>query len=425
MYLRGSKWSMRQRRKPTNWFLVVVLLLLIAIMVYIDRVVVPSVPLPFVPTVTATRDPESYITEAEGLFAQGKLLKAIDTYNDAIRIKPDDPTFYIAQARVQILAGKYDDALTNAENALLLNPNNSMAHAVRGWALTQKGIESYTNADTSIQRALELDPNNGLAHAYYAFLLGDMFLDNAGPYTDPIQPAIAESNAAISLAPNSLEAHWARGFILEITNNREQAVQEYQAAININQNIPELHLRLGVTYRAIGDIDKAIQEYTLANTQNPPDYRPELYSSRALGGIGSYEKAAQYAEQAVKDAPTDPYLRGNWGVWLYKIPDFPNAAIQLSLAINGGETEDGQTVQPVDPAVADIWIPQYFYTYAVLLARLNRCSEALQLSQQILTTFPTNDFAVSNAQYSQGLCQASLGTPSPVPTATRKPTQTP
>ena len=58
---------------------------------------------------------------------------------EAIRIKPDDPSIYISLARVQIFAGKYDDALVNAENSLLLNPNNSMAHAVRGWALSSDG----------------------------------------------------------------------------------------------------------------------------------------------------------------------------------------------------------------------------------------------------------------------------------------------
>ena len=96
---------MRQRRKPTNWFLVVVLLLLIAGMVYVDRVVVPTIPPPFVPTSTATRNPESYVTEAQGLFDQGKLLDAIDTYNQAIRIKPNDPTLYVALAQIQIFAG--------------------------------------------------------------------------------------------------------------------------------------------------------------------------------------------------------------------------------------------------------------------------------------------------------------------------------
>jgi tetratricopeptide (TPR) repeat protein len=151
MYLRGSKWSMTRKRRPINWFLVIILLLLIAIVTYIDRVIVPTIPPPFIPTSTATREPEAYVTEAQGLFDQGKLLQAIDVYNQAIRAKPDDPTIYIALARVQIFAGKYDEAQVNAENALLLDPNNSMAHTVRGAAQTQKG--DYPNAEISTQTA--------------------------------------------------------------------------------------------------------------------------------------------------------------------------------------------------------------------------------------------------------------------------------
>jgi tetratricopeptide (TPR) repeat protein len=202
MYLRGSKWNMRRRRPRINWFLVALVIILIAIFTYVDRFVLPTAQTPFMPTPTVTRDPESFVTEAEGLFAEGKLLQAIDTYMEAIRIKPSDPTLYIALARVQIFAGKNDDASVNAENSLLLNPNSSMALAVRGWALTQK--DNYTTADDSLQNALRLDPNNGLAHAYRAFLYGKLFETNAGAYVTPIQTAIDESRTATTLAPNSL-----------------------------------------------------------------------------------------------------------------------------------------------------------------------------------------------------------------------------
>ena len=423
MYLRGSKWSMRQRRPRINWFLIVLVVILIAIVTYVDRFVLPTAQAPFMPTPTATRDPESYVSEAEGLFAEGKLLQAIDTYMEAIRIKPDDPALYIALARVQIFAGKYDDALVNAENSLLLNPNSSMTHAVRGWALTQKG--DYTAADDSLKNALRLDPNNGLAHAYNAFLYGQMFENSAGPYVDPIQTAIDESRTATTLAPNSLEAHWARAYVYQLTDNRELAVQEYLAAIDINKNIPEIHLQLGVTYKALGVIDPAIQQYTLANTLNPSDYRPELYSSHALATIGQYAQAAQYADAAVKDAPTDPYLRGNLGYMLYKNNEWSAAIEQFALAISGGNTADGQAIQPLAPTGSDTWVAMYYYTYAFLLAKSERCGEALPLTQTILDAFRANEYAVYNAKFAQEFCAKTIGTATPQASATPGPSPTP
>jgi tetratricopeptide (TPR) repeat protein len=423
MYLRGSKWSMRQRRPRINWFLVVIVVLLIAAITYVDRFILPTAQTPFLPTFTATRDPESYVTDAENLFAEGKLLQSIDAYMEAIQVKPDDASIYIALARVQIFAGKYAEALVNAENSLLLNPNNSMAHGVRAWALSQSG--DYVAADDSLKEAVRLDPNNGIIQAYKAFLYGTMYENNAGPFIDPIAVAIQASKDAVTLAPNSLEAHWARAYILQLTANGEQAIQEYLLAIQINSNISEIHLELGVSYKGLGVIDKALEQYTLANTLNPSDIRPYLYSSRALVSIGEYAKAVQYAESAVANDPTNPYLRGNWGFMLYKNNDFPNALTQLSLAINGGTTEDGLKIQPQPLTADDTRIAQYYYVYAILLARNNRCGEALPVTQLLISAVPDDADAAYNVTYVQQLCEENMGTPSPTPLATQKVTPTP
>src|SRR5574341_1893028 len=95
MYLRGSKWTMNRRRQQRpNWFRIILLCLLIAGGLYLDKYVIPTRPSPFEPTPTPTRPPESYLTEARALFDQGKLLQSIQTYQEAIAVKPDDPAIY-------------------------------------------------------------------------------------------------------------------------------------------------------------------------------------------------------------------------------------------------------------------------------------------------------------------------------------------
>jgi tetratricopeptide (TPR) repeat protein len=175
----------------------------------------------------------------------------------------------------------------------------------------------------------------------------------------------------------------------------------------------------------LGVIDKALEQYTLANTLNPSDIRPYLYSSRALVSIGEYAKAVQYAESAVANDPTNPYLRGNLGYMLYKNNDFPNALIQLSMAVNGGTNEDGKIVKPQPLTADDTRIAQYFYVYAILLARNNRCGEALPVTQLLISSVPDDINAADNVTYVQQLCEENLGTPSPTPLATQKVTPTP
>ncbi len=60
-------------------------------------------------------------------------------YNQAVQSDPKNPATYISLARLMVYTGKYQEAVTNSENALLLNGNNSTAHAIRGWALGLTG----------------------------------------------------------------------------------------------------------------------------------------------------------------------------------------------------------------------------------------------------------------------------------------------
>jgi tetratricopeptide (TPR) repeat protein len=128
-------------------------------------------------TVTPTRSPEAFVTEAEALFKEGKLSQAIDAYTAAINAAPQNPEYYTALARVQVWAGTYEAAQKNAENALLLNPNSAMAHAVHAWALNfQAGRNG--EALTAIEEALALDPNNAVIQSYYVEILTDSGFDN-------------------------------------------------------------------------------------------------------------------------------------------------------------------------------------------------------------------------------------------------------
>lgn len=416
---------MTRRRRRINWFWVTVLILAIFAVTYFNRYVAPEMQTPFVDTPTPTRAPESLVTEAEEYFEQGKLLQSITAYEEAINARPDDPSSYIEMARVQIFTGQYEEALSSAERALLLNPNNSMAHAVRAWSLDFMG--DLLAAEAAIKRSLELDPNNAIAHAYYAEILADSFLAGSGAL-DSIELAVEESRVALSLAPNTMESHRARAYVLEITGNYEDAIREYEAAININNNIPDLHLSLGRNYRALQVYDKAVEEFTRANALNPADPLPDLFISRTYATIGEYAKAVQYGEQAIKDDPINGSSHGNLGIMYYHNFQWPESMQELSLAIYGGNLGEDMEIESL-PLDTNTRTAEYYFTYALVLARLNRCGEALQIAQQIIGTIPSNELAVFNANEAIRLCQENLDAPTAteeiLPTPTQEETPTP
>lgn len=404
MYLhRQTKWSMNRRKRRPNIFGWIVFGLVLLFGYYFNQVYLPSQPNPFLPTPTPTRSREAYVAEAESLFKDGKFLQSIQTYQEAIRSSPRDPALYVAIARVQMLAGQAKEAQANAENALLLDPNNSTAIAIRAWAADAQGDNSQ--ALTWIEQALQLDPNNGLAHAYYTEILV-----NSGSF-DNITKAIDESKVALALAPDTMEAHRARGSLLEATRNYEEAITEYKAALAINDDVPGLWVSLGLNYRVLGVSDQAIDAFTRADVLDPANPEPDLFISRTYAGIGDFAKALQYAETAVNNNPVDPSLRGNFGVMYYKNSLWNEAIGQLRLAIFGGATEDGGQITGLPLVPNNIRLAEIYFVYGLSLARTGQCGEGLQIAQEIQAKVPTDETAVSNAGEIIRICEENLANP--------------
>ena len=405
MYLRGSKWTMTRRtRRPSNPWKLIFLFALIGGGLYLNYIIVPAMPMPFISTPTATRSPESFVNEAQTYFEQGKLAQAIDSYKEAVLADPRNPANFIALARVQVFAGQYEEAKINAENALLLNPNNATAHATRAWAMDYLG--DYLEAIAAVKTAIELDPTNALAYAYYAEILIDQ-----GNYED-VETAISMSRKAQDLAPNSLETRRARGYVLYATGNYAEAIIEYKAAIAINDKLWDLHYSLGIAYKLNEEYDLAVQEMLTAVALNPtnPDIFTEI--SRTHSTIGQFDKAIQYAEQALQIDPTSPRLHGNLGVMLYKGEEYDRAVEEFTLAVRGGTTVDGVAVQglPLAPGrVAD----EYYTFFGWSLVRLDRCDEAVPLFQFIIQNIANDQLAYYNATEGINFCQGTLEEPAP------------
>jgi tetratricopeptide (TPR) repeat protein len=416
MYLKGSKWSMNRRKRRSNPWLIAFLLIAIGFMVYINAFVIPTVPPPFVATPTPTRDPQSFAQEAQAYLAEGRIGLAMESFQAAIASDPQEVSNYLTLAKLQIYRGEYEQAQENAENALLLDKTRPYAFALLGWAKGYLG--DYLEAEADIKAALDLDPNDAFAHAVYANVLATRVVNDVAEL-DTLDLAIEESQKAINFGPQLMEAHWARGFVLEITGNYDEAIQQLQAAIELNDTIADLHLALGRNYLAVEEYDQAVFEFTKAYSLNPSDATPNWYISQVYARIGEFAKAIQYAEQAVADDPSNPSLHANLGTMYYRDLQYNRAIAELELAVRGGQTEGGVVVEglPLDYSMSRIEI---YSRYGLSLARVNRCSEAVQVATAMLQTVPDDETAVFNAEAMITTCQEFQENP-PTPTPTLEP----
>jgi tetratricopeptide (TPR) repeat protein len=418
MYLSGSKWNMRKKRRRSNPWRILLLLVLIAAALYVERFVVPTIPTPFIPTPTPTRNPASFLLEAETFFQAGKLDQAEDAYLKAIEVNPLEANYFVNLARVQVFAGEYDRAEESASNAVLLEPNSALANAVYGWVLDFKAIdapdpdtrtEMLSQAFDKVTEAKEIDPNSALVLAFYAEVLIDY---DIGQY----EAAIEAAQTAIGIDPNLMETHRAMGYVWESTGNYERAIDSYEAALRIHNNLPILHIAIGNMYQALGDVDLAVDSYLRAVALDPTDPDPLNRIALAEARVGNYGIASQYAADAVDKDPGNPRLHGNLGRMYYRNNEIESAIDELRLAVQGGLTEDGVAVQglPLDDPNDDR-VVEFYYTYALALAKGGQCDLANQIFQLLLNVKPDDEVVIANAQ--EGLVICGIIEPTATPEA--------
>lgn len=401
MYLKGSSYNYSSRRRRSSPIRVLILLALVGAALYYAINIVPNTDPLFIPTATPTTPPEAYLNEAETLYSEGRISRAIESYQKAITADPKNINTYIALAKLQVFNGNYSEALTNAENAILLNPNSAEAHAVRGWAIGMQG--EYLDAETAFNRAKELNPNLALAYAYQTEVLVNQ-INSGEDRLDTLNKATENSRQAISLGNTLMEAHRARGLLLEITGNYEEAVTEFQIAIAINPNIADLYLALGRAYRANGMDTEAITAFERASTLNPYDPWAPYYISRTYASNGEYTKAIQQGEDAIELDPTETRFYWNLGTQYYRSGDYARALEYFRISIQGGIGKDGAVVQGI-PLSYENRVSELYYMYGLILARSGQCQEAAEVVRLLTQGVPDDANAIINAEYMTEVCK--------------------
>ncbi|MBQ6342062.1 MAG: tetratricopeptide repeat protein [Anaerolineaceae bacterium] len=401
MYLKGSSYNYSSKRKRSSPIRILILMVLVGVGLYYAINIVPQTDPLFIPTSTPTTAPEAYLNQAEQLYSEGRITRAIEMYQQAINSDPKNINTYIALAKLQVFNGQYSEALTNAENAILLNPNNAEAHAVRGWAIGMQG--NYLDAQTAFNRAKELNPNLALAYAYQTEVLVEQ-INNGEDRLDTLTQATENSRQAINLGNTLMETHRARGLLLEITGNYEEAVTEFQIAIAINPNIADLYLALGRAYRANGMDTEAITAFERASTLNPYDPWAPYYISRTYASNGEYTKAIQQGEDAIELDPTQTQFYWNLGTQYYRSGDYAKALDYFRIAIQGGIGQDGAIVRGI-PLSYDNRVSELYYMYGLILARSGQCQEAAEVVRLLTQGVPDDATAILNAEYMTEVCK--------------------
>ncbi len=117
----------------------------------------------------APDDPAPKVKVVAGYLEIGQPAQAEDFCLRFIADYPEHPDLWLSLGQVFEKQGKRREAFTTYGQVLTLDSENAPAYARQGRLFCEFG--QFTSAEASCRRALDLEPDNGLAHAYLGIAL--------------------------------------------------------------------------------------------------------------------------------------------------------------------------------------------------------------------------------------------------------------
>lgn len=249
---------------------------------------------------------------------------AVDSYSQAIELKPDDAETYLKRGDVRLQLRQFDEALADYDAALKINANSAEAHYRRGLARSVRAHD------------------------------GDL------------EAAVADFNRALELKSDYAEAYYQRGAAHEAARRFTEAADDYRNAVR-HASIP------AVQSEAQQALDELAQSGRIASTvpaATPPPAEPSILfhynNPDDLAATRSVAKAVADKFPGVREVQ----LRGeatDGDVRYFYLEDGDNAAavrdiVQRSLAARGIKLSVqvvflGNLYRNVPRGQLEVWLP--------------------------------------------------------------------
>lgn len=213
-------------------------------------------------------DSENYVITAKKLAKENKLIEAIASYHQAIKINHNSAWSHYNLAESLTKINAWDEAILSYRQAIQFNPNSSSFHYSLANALIKQG-----NIDEGViqyKKAIVLKPQNKLIRKKLKDIYHDFYnLAEQFFKENKLEKAIAHYQKSIELNPDFVWSHFGLGQAFQQQGKLTEAIASFNRAIESNPNISDIYHWLGETFVKQGNIDRAIASYNKALELNP------------------------------------------------------------------------------------------------------------------------------------------------------------
>ena len=184
----------------------------------------------------------------------GQYGKAMENYDKAITLDPNDYLAYTNRGVIFDRLGQFDKALESYKKAVISNPGDYKAYFNRG--LTYDKMGRIADAIEEFQMATRLTMPDPMVVAWAYNNLGILYA-KAGMY----DRSIAAFNISISVEPNNPYTFNNRGFTYAYSGQYKRAIEDFSKAILLDKNYGNAYFHRGDAYLRAGNRELAISDF--------------------------------------------------------------------------------------------------------------------------------------------------------------------
>ncbi len=276
--------------------------------------------------------------------------EAIQSYDEAIRLSPQDAKFYNNRGTAYRALGQYDQALKDYEQAIQLSPWYPHAYNNRG--LVYLALGQYEKALQDFDMVIQLHPWN--PHAYNNRALVYRALRQH-------EKALQDFDLAIRLNPKDADAYNNRGLVYGALGKHERAIEDFTESIRLDSTNAKVSYNRGLAYQMIGKSEEALRDFDEAIRLHPGYSKAYFNRGIAFAACSQLDRALQDLNEAIRLDSTYPHFYNSRGVVFRALGQLEQALQDFHEAI-----------------LLNRWFPHFYNNRGIIFLALGHMEQALQ-----------------------------------------------